>query len=112
MIDDTTPSGTAAAATGNGGTDNEVSDNRAESRYELTVRGETAIAAYDLDTDSGVIAFTHTAVPAALGGQGVATRLIDGAIADVDARKLKVRPLCSFVADWFDRHPEKADMLA
>lgn len=87
-----------------------VTDDRGQNRYELVVEGETAIAAYDLEGD--VIAFTHTAVPPALTGKGVASRLIAGAMTDVRARKLKVRPLCSFVADWFDRHPENADLLA
>jgi predicted GNAT family acetyltransferase len=97
MTNDPTPSG-------------DVTDNRAESRYELTVDRDTAIAAYDLDGD--VIAFTHTAVPSRLEGRGIASRLIAGALADVRARHLRVRPLCTFVAAYFDRHPDQSDLLA
>ena len=44
---------------------NKVQDNKAESRFELRVAGETAIAAYE--RGDGVIRFTHTVVPEAIG---------------------------------------------
>lgn len=87
-----------------------VRNNAAESRYELEVDGFMALAAYHLR--GGAIVFTHTEVPDALEGQGVASRLIRGALADARARQLKVVPICSFVATYIDRHPEQQDLLA
>lgn len=87
-----------------------VTDNRAEHRYELAVDGEVAIAAYDREGD--VVAFTHTAVPPRLEGRGIAGRLVAGALADVRARGLKVKPLCSFVAAYIERHPDTRDLIA
>jgi predicted GNAT family acetyltransferase len=88
----------------------EVTNNEASSRYELPADGELAIAAYRLDGE--VIAFTHTEVPEALEGQGIGSRLIRGALEDVRQRGLKVRPLCSFVRGYMERHPETRDLLA
>lgn len=88
----------------------DVRDNEGESRYELKVDGGTAIAAYE--RRDGALVFTHTQVPEALKGQGFASKLIDGALADVREKGLKVVPLCEFVACYFDRHPQEQDLLA
>lgn len=83
-----------------------VTNNEQESRYELG----GAIAAYRREGDA--LAFTHTEVPVELEGQGIGSRLIRGALDDVRRRGLKVRPLCSFVAGYMERHPETQDLLA
>ncbi len=88
----------------------DVHHNPARQRYELAAEGAVAIAVYDKRGDA--IAFTHTEVPRALEGKGIASRLIKGALADVRAHHLKVLPLCSFVAAYIDRHPEEQDLLA
>ena len=88
----------------------QVHDNAAEHRYELTVDGGTAIAAYQDEGGSRV--FTHTLVPPELEGHGVGTRLVAGALADVRARGLKLVPHCPFVAAYVERHPEVWDLLA
>ena len=87
-----------------------VVDNEAESRYELEVDGAVAVAAYALERDR--ITFTHTVVPPALEGRGIATRLIEGALADVRARGLKAVPVCAFVVRYFEKHGEARDLLA
>ena len=87
-----------------------VTDNRDRSRYELMVDGHTAFAAYKIDDD--VITFTHTVVPPALEGRGIASRLILFALTDVRDRGLSVIAQCPFVAVYIRKHPEWADLLA
>ena len=87
----------------------EPHDNPARSRFELIEDGKTAFAAYELDGDT--ITFTHTIVPPALEGQGIASRLIGDALGEARKRGLKVRPACSFVAAYIERHPETQDLL-
>lgn len=87
-----------------------VHDNRAEQEFELTVDGERAVAAYQLEGDA--IVFTHTIVPPAIEGHGVGSKLIRGALDQVRDRGLKVVPQCRFVAAWIARHPEYRDLLA
>lgn len=91
-------------------TDDAFSNNEARRRYEYATDRGIALAAYRIEGD--VIAFTHTEVPEALEGRGIASKLIAAALADVRARGLKVRPLCAFVAHYMDKHRETHDLLA
>lgn len=89
--------------------DAQISDNRERSRFEVTVEGHVAHADYRIDGD--VITFTHTIVPPALEGRGIASRLILHALNDVRARGLRVVPQCPFVSAYIRKHPEWADLL-
>ncbi|MBC9030827.1 N-acetyltransferase [Sphingomonas sp. JC676] len=88
----------------------DVRNNIAANRYELDTEQGTAFS--DYQRRDGAITFTHTVVPKALQGRGIASRLIAGALADVRAKHLKVVPLCEFVAAYIQRHPEEQDLLA
>lgn len=55
---------------------------------------------------------THTGVPPAFEGRGIAGRLVDALIADARAEGFKITPLCSYVAAQFRRHPEWHDLRA
>ena len=87
----------------------DLQQNAARNRYELDVDGEIAIAVYR--ATPGVLTFTHTEVPAALRGQGIGSRMMRAVLTDVRAQGLKVVPRCPFVADYFERNPEFADLL-
>lgn len=86
-----------------------VRDNKERSRFELDVDGDTAFANYRL-TPAAVI-ITHTETPRALRGQGIASRLVEGALELIRADGHKVIAACGFVADYLRRHPEYADMV-
>lgn len=88
----------------------DVRDNTAAHRFELVVDRHLSFSEYTLD--GNVITFTHTIVPPEIGGRGVASRLIAAALDSARERGLKVVPQCSFVAAFFDRHPEQRDLLA
>ena len=88
----------------------EVRDDAGERRYELDTPAGVAFAAYA--DDGAVRTFTHTVVPRAAEGQGVGSRLIAGALADVRARGLRIVPQCAFVRAWLQRHPDDGDLLA
>jgi uncharacterized protein len=87
-----------------------VRDNPALSRFELDAGGVTAVANYRLN--GGVMTFTHTEVPPQARHGGIASRLIEGALAAARSRGLKIVPGCSFVRDYVDKHPEVRDLLA
>ena len=86
-----------------------IRDNKAEHRFEMSAGSDAAVAYYSLSP--GVITFTHTEVPAALRGQGIASRLMHGVLESARAEGLKVVPRCSFVAAYLNRHPEFNDLL-
>lgn len=88
----------------------EVVNNAASLRFELEVDGFVAAAYYELKP--GVITFTHTEVPKELGGKGIGSKLVKGALDQVRQDGLKVVPDCPFVKAYLDKHPEQADLLA
>ena len=88
---------------------NEVRNNTALNRFELDVDGHLAVSYYRLAP--GVITFTHTEVPPALGGRGVGSTLVRGALDLVRAQGLKVVSKCPFVSAYLGKHPEFNDLL-
>jgi predicted GNAT family acetyltransferase len=88
----------------------DVRDNPARSRYELDVDGHIAFADYTLAP--GLITFTHTEVPKELGGRGIGSQLVQGALAAVRGTGSKVVAKCPFVAGYIQKHPDYADLLA
>jgi uncharacterized protein len=87
----------------------DVVNNKAHHRYELTVEGHLAATYYKVS--DGVITFIHTDVPPELGGKGVGSKLVKGALDQVRAEGLKVIPQCPFVKAYIDKHGEYADLL-
>lgn len=87
-----------------------VVHNPAASRFEAEVGGRLAVCVYR--EQAGVLALTHTEVPPAAQGQGVAAALVRETLAWARREHRKVRPLCSYVASYMRRHPETRDLLA
>jgi hypothetical protein len=79
-------------------------------RYELVVGTERAQLDYGLAGNDQT--FTHTWVPPALRGQGIAEKLVRAALDDARAGGRRVIPECSYVAVFIRRHVEYADLLA
>jgi len=88
-----------------------VTDRPNELRYEIEVDGEVAgFLMYRLEP--GVIELVHTDVAPKWEGKGVGGALVKGALDDVRARGLKMRPFCPFVRAYIKRHPEYQDLVA
>lgn len=84
-----------------------VRHNAAQHRYELETDHGVALAVYHEQGDRMV--FTHTEVPPADEGKGIASRLMKEALSDARRRGFKIVPVCSFVVAYVRRHPEFAD---
>lgn len=80
------------------------------SRYELDAPEGVTFARYR--DSAGVRAITHVETPLEARGRGHASRLMDAVVADARRRGLKLRPVCSFAAAYFERHTDAADILA
>ena len=78
-------------------------------RYELAVEGHVAAAYYH--RSNGVVTFDHTEVPPELGGKGIGSKLVKGALDQVRAEGLKVVAECPFVKGWIEKHPDYRDLL-
>lgn len=86
-----------------------VVNNKADHRYELELEGHLATEHYKLD--GNVITFEHTDVPKELGGKGVGSKLVQGALDQVRADGLKLIPECPFVKAWIEKHPDYQDLV-
>ena len=83
-----------------------VVENAIESRFEAQLDGHLAVAEYRVEGDRMI--FTHTEVPPAFRGRGIAEKLVLAGFRTARDRKLKIVPLCSYVAVVLQRHPEFA----
>lgn len=79
-------------------------------RFEATVDGLLCRADYELH--NGIMAMTHTVVPPALEGRGIAGQLVRSALEWARGQGLRVRPVCSYVVTFLRRHPEWQDLQA
>jgi uncharacterized protein len=87
-----------------------VTDRPEQLRYEIEVAGE--VAGFLLyRREPGVLELVHTDVDPRSEGKGVGAALVQGALDDVRARGLKVRPFCPFVRAYLRRHPEYEDLV-
>ena len=73
----------------------------AERRFQWVEDGQLCVLDYSLR--DGVMAITHTGVPASVGGRGIAADLAKAAVETARREGWKVRPLCSYVATWMRR---------
>ena len=77
--------------------------NSAAQRFETTVEGHLSMIEYRLDGDA--IIFTHTEVPEALRGQGLASKLVEVAVTFARTENKRIMSECSYVTAWLSRHP-------
>ncbi|HEY8585372.1 MAG TPA: GNAT family N-acetyltransferase [Rhodanobacter sp.] len=87
-----------------------IQHDRAARRFETEVEGAQCLLDYTLE--SAVMTITHTEVPAAVGGRGIASALVLAAVHAARAEGWRVVPACSYAAAWMRRHPEHQDLLA
>jgi predicted GNAT family acetyltransferase len=89
--------------------DYELIHNEAETQYEYHIEGHLARLVYEVQ--EGVYHLTHTFVPKELGGRGIAGALVKDVFADLEAKGCKVRPACSYIVNYVEKHPEYERLL-
>ena len=105
-----TPSASAAGNGNGNGNDVAVEHDEAGSRFVARVDGQESVAEYRRVGDT--LRMTHTGVPSAQRGRGIAAALVREAFAHARREGLKVEPVCPYVVRYAERHPETADVLA
>jgi uncharacterized protein len=87
----------------------EITDNAPLHRFELEVRGQTAVLVYE--KAGNLLRLVHTEVPDSLERQGVGTRLVSAVLRFAQENSLSVVPLCPFVAQYVKRHDEYSTIV-
>ena len=90
--------------------DIDVRHDAAQQRFEALVDGVRAELDYEQRGD--ILCLTHTGVPPEIGGRGVGGELVRAALEYARAKGLKVRPSCSYAANYIERNPQYRDLLA
>ena len=80
----------------------DVSDNRAQSRFELTVDGHVAFLEYERTPDA--LTLVHTEVPAEIRGRHLGDRLVEAALAIGRSEGRRVVVICPFARAYLRRH--------
>lgn len=80
-------------------------------RWALTRNGEL-LSVLDYRDDGTTVAMTRAFTIPTHRGHGYAARVVAGAVAQIEARGDRlIDPVCWYVADWFDAHPDKQHLL-
>jgi len=87
----------------------QVTDNPAESRFELRDDGHLAELLYRLNGKRLVL--IHTETPVELEGRGFGGRLVAAAVDRAAREGLTVVPLCPFARGWLERHAAEAGQV-
>jgi predicted GNAT family acetyltransferase len=81
-------------------------NNEADKQYEFHTDSLVAKIEYIFVPTKSKIFLTHTEVPKALEGKGIASALVKQVLEDIEKRELTLVPMCPFVAAYIKRHPE------
>ena len=76
-------------------------------RFTTDVDGHRAVLEYR--RSERVMTITHTGVPPAIGGRGIAAELMRAALGAARAAGWTVNPVCSYAAAYMRRHPDNAE---
>ena len=87
-------------------------ENDTSGEYHAHVADSDAIGRLTWSERGGVRYAEHTLVPPAIGGRGVAMRLVEAMVADARENQFRIGPVCSYVVTAFKRHPEWEDVRA
>lgn len=80
-----------------------IEHDRDAHKFSTVVDGQRAVLEYTLT--GNVMSITHTLVPDAISGRGVAAELMRVAVSTARASAWTVNPVCSYAVDYLRRHP-------
>ena len=80
-------------------------------RYVLR-DGDELLAVLDYASNGQAISLTRAFTSPAHRGRGLAAEIVEHAVDDIErASEMRVIPMCWYVGEWFDKHPERASLL-
>lgn len=82
-----------------------VVHNPDKNRFEVQLDADNVAVAEYMQHGKNLV-FTHTEVPAAYEGRGIAAKLAYTALEYARDNGYKVQPLCPFIRSYIKRHPE------
>ena len=90
--------------------DNPIQHDAKAQRFNTVVEDVTAYVEYELAGEE--MSLTHTIVPPAIGGRGIAGALVKATLEHARSEGWKVVPQCSYADAWLRKHPQYGDLRA
>jgi predicted GNAT family acetyltransferase len=91
--------------------DYDITDRPEASRYEATTTDGDVIGVLEYQREDGVVVMPSTRVEPAFRGHGIAAALVRRALDEARSARASVVPVCWYVAEYVERHPEYADLV-
>jgi len=88
----------------------DICHDAARCRFSMQTDGHLCVLDYTLNGQTMTI--THTGVPQAVGGRGIAAQLMAAALDAARRQGWRVLPVCSYASAYMRRHPGTEDLLA
>ncbi|WP_411700863.1 GNAT family N-acetyltransferase [Conyzicola sp.] len=80
-------------------------------RYALR-DGDELLAVLDYSSNGHAISLTRAFTSPAHRGRGLAAEVVEYAVNDIEKTStLRIVPMCWYVGEWFDTHPERSALL-
>jgi uncharacterized protein len=87
-----------------------VRDDAEGERFVVESHGQIAQLVYR--REPGRLILAHTEVPEALGGRGIAGKLVQAAVASAAAEQRAVVPWCPYARRWLQDHEDVASAVS
>jgi len=82
-----------------------IAINHDPAAHRFTASVDNHLAVLDYTVDAQVMSITHTHVPPAIEGRGIAAELMRAAVSTAQAQGWTLNPVCSYAAAYLNRHP-------
>jgi predicted GNAT family acetyltransferase len=84
-----------------------IKHDEATHQFFTDVDGCRAVLDYTLTGE--IMNITHTGVPQAIGGRGIAAELMHAAVECAREHQWTINPICSYAAAYLNKHPEETE---
>jgi predicted GNAT family acetyltransferase len=83
--------------------------NHDQAAHQFSIEADGHRAELDYTLTGSVMNITHTRVPPAIGGRGVAAELMRAALSTARDHEWSVNPICSYAVAYMRKHPGAED---
>jgi predicted GNAT family acetyltransferase len=82
-----------------------IAINHDPAAHRFTASVDNHLAVLDYTVDAQVMSITHTNVPPAIEGRGIAAELMRAAVSTAKSQGWTINPICSYAAAYLSKHP-------
>jgi predicted GNAT family acetyltransferase len=87
-------------------------ENQSDNSRWALYRGDDLVSVLDYRDDGRTVAMTRAYTVPTFRGNGYAAEVVERAVTELEERRdRQVVPVCWYVADWFDAHPDRSAIL-